>query len=156
MDQNREHPFHYYTQWYELWMRQTKAFFSSAEENLKNLLANHAAVDPEDHVQQINQWIESLKKQWKFDPLNEQQRAYEQYWNMMAKLCSDASDLLLQQWIKQFKKKEPIRNVRELYELWLNCCHEVYNKAMHSRQYQEAYGDLLNAAIHFWKTAAPK
>ena len=133
-----------------------KVFFDSAEKNLHDLFANQAKVNPEDHLQQINQWLEALKNQWKFDSFNPHPEAYENYVNIMSKMCMDASDKMLKQWIQRYKQDKPIHSVRELYELWLNCCHEIYSDAIHSKSYQEAYGDFMNATIHFWKSVLPK
>lgn len=148
--------FDFNANWYDIWMKQTKDFFDSAEHNLQGMFKPHFQAHPEEHIQQINQWIEALKKQWQQVHLNEQQKAYEKYWKMMFKMCSDASDMLVEQWMQRTKEHNPIKNTRELYELWLNCCNEVYKNAMHSKSYQEAYGEWMNAAIHYWKSALHK
>ncbi|MBX3708500.1 MAG: hypothetical protein KIT56_02370 [Gammaproteobacteria bacterium] len=142
--------------WYDIWMTQSREFFESANKNLKDIFAMGAAANPEEHMKQINLWLETLKNQWKFTQFNEQQKAYEDYWKIMEKMYVDASHMMVQQWMQRTKEKSPIGNIRELYELWLYCCNEVYTKSMHSKSYQEAYGEFLNAAIHFWKSALPK
>jgi hypothetical protein len=148
--------FDFNTNWYELWMKQSKEFFESANKQLGNMFGQTSFVNPEDHVKQIQEWLDSLKNQWQFIPLNEQQKAYEAYWKSMAKMCSDASDRLIEQWIKRTHEEKPIKDVRELYELWLNCCHEVYEEAMRSKSYQEVYSEFMKAALKFWKSAIPK
>jgi len=152
----KETKFDFNTNWYELWTQQSKEFFESAEKNLKGLFTQEAKINPEEHIEQINKWLETLKKHWQFTALNEQQKIHENYWKIMAKMCSDASDMMVKQWIQRGKENHPIENIRELYELWLNCCNEIYTKAMHSKSYQEAYGEFMNAAMHFWKSAQPK
>lgn len=142
--------------WYELWMNQSKAFFESADKNLKDVFGQGAGANPEEHLKQIQQWLETLKNQWQVTQLTEQQKHYAEYWKTMSKMCSDANDMLLNQWIKRTREKHPIQNTHELYELWLNCCSEVYQKAMHSKSYQDAYGEFMNAALQFWKNAIPK
>jgi hypothetical protein len=144
------------TNWYDLWMKQSKEFFDTADKNLKDLFNKSTFPNPEDHLKQIQKWLDALKTQWQFTQLTDQQKMYENYWKMMSKMCSDASDMLVGQWIKRNREQDPIKNTRELYELWLNCCQEVYEKAMHSAAYQKAYGDFMNAALKYWKSAMPK
>lgn len=148
--------FEFNTNWYDLWMKQSKEFFDSAEKNLQGMFKPGVQVNPQEHMEQINSWINSLKHQWQFTKLNDQQKAYENYWNVMTKMCTDASDMMMKQWMQRSKDNNPVRSVRDLYELWLNCCNEVYRSAMHSKSYQEAYGEFMNAAIHFWKSSLPK
>lgn len=154
MDKGKKFDFN--TNWYELWMKQSKEFFDSANKNLNELFGANTFANPEDHLKQIQQWLDTLKSQWQFIQLNEQQKAYENYWKSMAKMCTDASDLLLGQWIKRSQEQKPIKDVHELYELWLNCCHQVYEKSMQSKSYQETYSEFMQAALKFWKSTIPK
>lgn len=142
--------------WYDLWMQQNKDFFASAEKNLHGMFEQGKQTKPEDHMQQINQWLETLKSQWQNSTLTEQQKAYENYWRMMSKMCSDASDMMVKQWMQRSQQNNPVNSIRELYDLWLNCCNEIYTKGMHSKSYQDAYGELMNATIHFWKSVMQK
>lgn len=148
--------FDFNTDWYDLWMKQSKGFFESAEQNLKGMFTTDAYNHPQDHMQQINEWMEKLKKQWQFTPLDEKQNAYINYWKVMTKMCTDASEMMVNQWMQRSKENNPVKNIRELYEMWLNCCNQVYGNAMHSKSYQETYGEFMNAAINFWKSALPK
>src|SRR5579872_1399565 len=151
-----KNPFDFNPDWYDVWMKQTKAFFDSAESNLTGLFSSDAQFKPEDHLNQMNAWVETLKAQWKLPQLNEQQKAQEKYWKEMSAMCMQAADLMSKQWMQRAKEHKPVKNVRELYELWLNCCNEVYAKAMHTKSYQDAYGEFMNAAIHYWKSALHK
>lgn len=154
MDKGKKFDFN--TNWYELWMKQSKEFFESANQNLQGMFNPESLANPEEHLKQINQWLNTLKTQWQFVQLNEQQKAYENYWKSMAKMCSDASDMMVQQWIKRSQEHRPVKDVRELYELWIACCHDVYEKAMHSKSYQEAYSEFMKAALKFWKSTIPQ
>lgn len=145
-----------YTNWYQLWMDQSKEFFETANKNLAGFFGKGAAFNPEEHLQQINEWLESMKKQWAFTRLSEEQKNYQNYWNIMTKMCNDASDLMVEQWIKRSREKHPVQNIRELYELWLNCCHEIFQRTMQTDAYQEAYGQFMNAAFKIWKSTMPK
>lgn len=142
--------------WYDIWMKQSKDFYETAEKNFKDLFSKNTQVNPDEHIKLIHHWLDALKNQWANTHLNEQQKAYETYWKMMNKMCFDASDMLVQQWVKRVKENNPIKNTHDLYELWLNCCNDIYKKAINSHSYQDAYGDMLNAAIHFWKSALNK
>lgn len=149
----KDNEFDFNTNWYELWMKQSKNFFETANENLKDMFEKSKYVNPEDHLKQINQWLEMLKNQWQFIQFTEEQKRYQSQWMEM---CSDASDLMLKQWIKRAQEDNPVKNIRELYELWLNCCHEIYQKLLQSKAYQEPYGEFMNAAMKFWKLSMPK
>lgn len=142
--------------WYELWMKQSKEFFETADKNLKDLFNKGAFVNPEDHLKQIQEWMDTLKNQWQFNQLNDQQKAFENYWKTMMKMCNDASDMMLQEWIRRSRDQHPVKSIHELYELWLNCCHEIYQKSTHSKTYQETYGEFMNAAMKYWKSTMPK
>ena len=148
--------FDFDTNWYELWMKQSKEFYDSAEKNLKDIFSPGISTNPEDHMKLINQWLNLLKSQWQMEQFSEQQKALETYWKMMLKMNIDASDMMVQQWRQRSKDNNPINNIHELYNLWLNCCHEVYKNAMHSKPYQDTDGEFMNAAIHFWKSALSK
>lgn len=141
--------------WYDVWMKQSKEFFESANKNLNGVFMPGVSSNPEDHQAQVQEWLETLKKQWQFTHLTEEQKAFANYWQAMAKMCSDASDLMLQQWIKRSQDKNPIKNVHELYELWLQACQEVYQKSLQTNVYQDAYGEFMKAAMQFWKSYTP-
>jgi hypothetical protein len=153
---SKDNQFEAYTYWYDLWMKQSKEFFISANDYLKDLFDKEKNVDPREHLDQIQPWLDLLKKQWQFMPLNDQQKTFETYFQMMNKMCGEATDLMMHQWISRSKENRPIRNIHELYTLWLDSCQEIYAKAMHSKSYQEAYGHFIDAAIKFWKHAASK
>jgi hypothetical protein len=144
------------TDWYELWMKQTKDFFETADKNLKDMFTKGSPADPSNHLKQIDEWLEALKAQWEKTPLTTDQKAYQDYWKMMSKMSSDAGDLMLAQWIKRTQDQNPVTSVRELYDLWLNSCHQVYQKSLQSKAYQDVYGEFMNAALKFWKSAIPK
>ncbi len=141
---------------YDMWMEQTKQFFNSADNNLQGLFSKNAFVDPQEHMQQIQKWLDTLQSQWNVMNLNQQQMPLQKYWKAMAEMSTEASELMLKEWIKRTKDDKPIKDVRELYDLWLSCCHEIYAKKIHQPDYQEMYGEFMNAAMTFWKTMMPK
>lgn len=142
--------------WYDVWMKQSRQFFESANVNLKDLFASNAFANPEDYRSQIDKWLEMLKSQWQFIELNEQQKSYQNYMKAMMDMCNEASDMMVNEWMKRSKENNPVKNVRELYELWLNCCQKVYAKSMHSKSYQDVYGEFMNATLDYWKSVMPK
>jgi len=145
-----------FTDWYELWMKQSQDFFTTANKNLKDLFEKNGFVKPEEHADQINQWLENLKKQWETFQVSHEQQAYQSYWKMMTQLSDDAFNLMMQQWKKRNEESKPIKNIQELYELWLNCCREVYQKSLQAHSVQEAYTDFMNSAVKFWTAAMNK
>lgn len=153
---SKENPFEFGANWYDLWTKQSKEFFETAEKSLKQVFDKDAYKHPEDYMAQINQWQATMKHYWQVMQLNEQQKAAENYWKWMMKMCSEASDRMVDEWMKRAKKKDPVKNIHELYELWLNCCHEVYQQSTNTASYQKAYGDMMNSALEFWKSALKK
>lgn len=140
-------------EWYELWMNQSKLFFDVTNTHLKNLFTQGGNFQPQDHMKEIQDWIETLKKQGQANAFSEQLKAFPKYAEMMTQMYIQAADLLFQRWMSDNKEGQPITSIKDLYALWVDCCHEVYSKEMHSKSFQEAYGEFMNAAIHFWKSA---
>lgn len=150
---SKENKMHFDADWYELWTKQSREFYESAESNLKEIFGEAALGNPENHLKQIQKWLDSLKDQWQFNQLTNDQKIYQDYWKMMAKMCNEASDMMMKEWVKRSREDHPIKTIRELYELWLNCCHEVYKKSLTSNAFQETYGELMNASLKFWQEA---
>lgn len=142
--------------WYEIWMNQSKAFFETADQNLKGIFSDTTFSNPEEHLKQIHQWLENLKQQWEFSQLPDEQKAYHLFWQMLTNMFNEASDLMLKQWIKRTEENNPIKNIRELYELWLDCCHEIYQRSLRTKAYQDTYGEFMNSAFKFWQSALSK
>lgn len=147
---------HEHVDWYALWMQQSHDFFDSAQENLQHLFKSERTIKPEEHLEEINAWLDNLKKQWGSMQLAEQQKMYANYWKMLTTMCIEGTDLMLKEWIKRSHSDNPIMSIRELYEVWLNCCQEIYKQTMHTKAYQDTYGDLMNAAFHYWTSFIPK
>jgi hypothetical protein len=140
-------------QWYELWMNQNKEFFNTTQKNLQGLFGADKVINPEEHLNQINQWLEQLKKQYQM--VNVQQK-YQTYWQLMSEIYIQACDLMLKEWMNRTKENNPIKDTHDLYELWLNCCHEEYKKAMHTDEFQKVFVDSMNATFKFWSELGGK
>jgi hypothetical protein len=140
-------------QWYEQWMQQSKTFFESANANLGNVFTQGKTPNPEDHLTAIQQWLEMLKTQWSEAIPTNEQASGNMNWKVMSQMCQEAANMLLEQWIKRTKSQEPINNVRDLYELWLQCCQSVYQKSLRTESFQTAYGEWMNAALKWWRPA---
>lgn len=145
-----------YTDWYDLWMKQSREFFASADKNLKTMFSSDNYYNPQDHLKQINHWLNTLKNQWAYMQFPDDQDESAIYWKNMNKMCHEASDHMLEQWLKRAREGHPIKSLRELYDLWLECCHEVFERHLQTKAYQDAYGDLMNATFQFWKTNVPQ
>lgn len=137
---------------YELWMEQSKDFFSTSDKYLKSLFAEHKTVNPEEHLEHIQTWMNMMKQQWQ---MAQAAHEYKDYWNTMTHICNDAADLMLEEWRRSMRDKEPVQNIQELYQLWLNCCHEIYQRSVHTQAFQDSYGEFMNRAFYFWKNAVP-
>ncbi len=152
----KEKKMEFNTDWYESWMKQSKEFFDSANKNVKNVFPQDGFTTPDENLKQMNQWVEMLKKQWQMTQLMEQQKAFEAYLKMTTKMCNESADMLLEQWIKRSKEKNPVKSMQDLYELWVDCCKEIYKKSMTSKDFQQLYDQYMNAMLQFWKSAMPK
>lgn len=139
------------TNWQDLWSKQGQAFYESATSQLNALFENNKTVNPEQHTEQLTAWLNTLKSQWEKSAQQSNDKIFQNYWLLMAKICSEASDNMLREWTKRAKENDPIHNVRELYDLWLNCCNEKYQSAIQSKDFQDAYAEFMNAALKSWQ-----
>lgn len=137
--------------WYTFWTKQCKSFLLVAEKDLHKFFTSTDCLDPEKHLDQIYAWLETLKKQLDLAQSKEENEDFQFYWEIMAPLYQQASDLLIKEWIKRGRVKNPLRYVHELYGLWLDCCTITYQKSLQSKTYQETYSELMNAALNFLK-----
>lgn len=135
---------------YDMWFKQSQDFYKSAEAHLKNFFETQQPFNPEQHLEAVQQWLAMLRDQWQQQQLGAQQQQFAEYWQRAANLSNEAADLMLKEWIKRTQQNEPIQNIRELYELWIQCCHTVYERAMQTKAYQETFGKWMNDALKFW------
>lgn len=141
-----------FTDWYNVWLKQSRTFYESANQHLQGMFDKNTEVNPEEHTKKIQVWLESLKKQSDFSQLTDNQKIFIDYWQGVAKTYNEACDMLLQEWIKRSKENDPVKNIKELYEMWLNCCQAIYQQSLQNQSYQNAYGEFMNAAMTFWKS----
>lgn len=152
---NRERNEKDYSAWLDFWSNQSKEFFASAEKNLQAFTGN-PMFNPEENKKQIQDWLETLKTQWQNAQFTAQQEAQAAYFKSLNKMCIEASEVMVQTWMKRSKDNDPIKNIRELYELWLNCCHDIYQRSLRTKSYQNAYIDFMNETFKFWQAYNPK
>lgn len=141
-----------FTDWYSIWLNQSRAFYESANQHLQKLFETQQEFNPEEHADQVKAWLESMKKQWDFTNLSKNQGDFAQYWQSIAQVSAEASDMLLQEWIKRAREHNPVKSTKELYEMWLNCCQSIYQESLKNEQYHHNYSDFVNTAMKFWKS----
>lgn len=141
----------FYHEWSELWTKQSKDFFKSAENNLKALFTSHSNLSTEEQFEKIQEWTEQLKQQWQAQCMTAEQKAFSGYWKSMADIFNEAGEKMLREWTERNKSSDPIKSAHELYELWLNCCHEIYQKTLKTNAYQDNYSELMNQTLRYWK-----
>src|SRR3990167_5698400 len=100
--------FDFNQQWFDVWMAQSKAFFTSAQTHLGDVFGKQGFANPLDHRDQIEEWLNTLKSQWNTMNLNESQQPFEKYWKTMSDLNMQASDLMMKEWIKRTEDKKPL------------------------------------------------
>lgn len=135
--------------WYDLWMKQTKEFFASAEKNLADLFET---TNSQEQMKLFNLWLKNLKTQWNNIDLSKVQASDQNYWKTMMQWSMDACDLMAKEFAKQNKDDKPLKTIQELYELWLKCFNEIYQKSLQSQNYQAMYADFMKAAMKFWQS----
>ncbi|MBV9576336.1 MAG: hypothetical protein JO149_06905 [Gammaproteobacteria bacterium] len=139
---------------FENWMKQTKDFFAASEKNFQDIFAMKEKADfSSEQTEKMYAWIQLLKDQWRFIQLDHTLKVYEAYWSLLSKIYIEAADKLMHLWTERQRANNPVKNMQELYGLWLNTCHDIYYRAMQSSAYQTAYGDFLNETLKYWKSA---
>lgn len=138
--------------WYELWIQQSKVFFDSTQDQLQDLFKKGAMQQPEKYLEQMNEWLQTVKSKWKQMQDTQEEKQFQTYWNMMYKMYNESAALLGKKWLERSKEGNPITNMQALYELWLECCQETYR----NHYFQEAVSEMMNAAKKFWQVNSPK
>lgn len=136
--------------WYELWMKQNNEFFKTSEEYLTQLFANEKIVDPEQHMELITKWTKSLQQHWEKLSLDTEQKMFENYWKWLTKLNAQASEKTINEWITKNKTENPIKSIKDLYELWLSCSRQIYEEALQNPAYLKAYNDFITSSMKCW------
>lgn len=75
------------------------------------------------------------------------ERALQEYTQLHSKVGIDTLERLSKKLIARAEKNAEIKTLRELYDLWVDCCEEAYNDIVFTEQYQDAYGHLINALM---------
>lgn len=123
---------------YDFWLQQSKMFY----ENLNALqdFFKHDYSNPNLHQEQINLWLDALKKQ--AQSLNKEQAQTE--WQMMNRIMLKAADLMVTTWLNRAKEDNPVKSTQELYQLWLNNCQDMYQKSWAETNAPDAYKQWIN------------
>src|SRR5690348_7930452 len=93
--------------WYDIWMQQSRHFFESASEHLKTLFTAEVIANPEAHLKQIQAWLESLTSRWQQTQKSHHDEQFQPYWQMIAKMYQESTDLMLNAWLQKNKSAEP-------------------------------------------------
>lgn len=75
------------------------------------------------------------------------QRAMQEYVNAHSRLGVDTLDRLLEKIIEKAERGEQITNLRQVYDLWVDCGEQAYNDFVFTEQYAELYADMVNAVM---------
>lgn len=137
--------------WYNLWINQSKSFFEAAEKNLQEVFEKQNTFHAEEQIKFMQQCLEIIRKQWDFVRLSDEQKNYQHYWTLLARMYNEAAELMMKQWNSRLHEDKPIKNMHELYELWLQSCNEIYQKTIHSSDYQRSYQDWVTNSMKFWQ-----
>jgi polyhydroxyalkanoate synthase subunit PhaE len=75
------------------------------------------------------------------------ERALQEYTQLLSKASIDTLERLSKKVIDRAEKGGEIKSLREIYDLWVDCCEEAYNDIVFTKEYQDAYGNLVNALM---------
>lgn len=75
------------------------------------------------------------------------ERALQEYTQLHSKTGIDTLERMSKKVIERAEKGQEIKSLREIYDLWVDCCEEAYNDIVFTEQYQDAYGHLINALM---------
>ena len=142
--------------WQKLWLEQSKIFMEITDKTLRDLGRGNAKFKPQDHMQQMQQWAELMNQQWQEMVKSCSNADHVRYWEAVAETSKQACELMMQQWQDKVKADQPMQSAKDLYEMWLNACHQVQMQNMNSSNFQNLYGDMLNNAMQFWKSTLNK
>ncbi len=91
------------------------------------------------------EWQEQAQRSARL--LLDYERALQDYAHVHGKLGIDTLELLSKKVIARAEKGEEIKSLREVYDLWVDCCEETYNEFVFTDEYAEVYGHLVNALM---------
>jgi polyhydroxyalkanoate synthase subunit PhaE len=77
------------------------------------------------------------------------ERALQEYMQIHSKASIDTLERLSKKVIVRAEQGEEIKSLREIYDLWVDCCEEAYNDIVFTKEYQDVYGSLVNALMAF-------
>jgi len=75
------------------------------------------------------------------------QRTQHEYLDLLQQAAGQALDLMEQRLQGRAAAGQTISSLRELYNLWVECNEETYGHMLHSAEYSELSGRLLNALL---------
>jgi class III poly(R)-hydroxyalkanoic acid synthase PhaE subunit len=73
--------------------------------------------------------------------------ALQKYTQIYSKAGIDTLERLSKKIIDRAEKGGEIKSLREIYDLWVDCCEEAYNDIVFTEEYQDAYGSLVNTLM---------
>lgn len=65
-------------------------------------------------------------------------------------------DMMMAQWMQRAREENPIKTSQELYDLWLNSCHDIYQKMLKSEPYQKAFNDWMQGMTNLMNANSAK
>jgi class III poly(R)-hydroxyalkanoic acid synthase PhaE subunit len=91
------------------------------------------------------EWQEQAQRGMRL--LLDYERALQEYTQLHSKAGIDTLERLSKKIIDRAEKGEEIKSLREIYDLWVDCCEEAYNDIVFTEEYQDAYGHVVNALM---------
>ena len=87
------------------------------------------------------QWQEGIRL-W-----TEYQKICQEYNQALYKISIDAIDAMRQKILNMSKEGKEFKNLREIYDLWIDCNEESYASYVYTPEFSELYGRLTNALM---------
>ncbi|MBL1141346.1 MAG: hypothetical protein HND53_04860 [Proteobacteria bacterium] len=134
---------------------------STASDNINNFANMFAGgINPDmeklrDQILSIPSVGQNRETQDKFQNLIKLGAVYQDYSNQnqiaMTQLSQDALELMRKEILRMNDKGEELSSMRQIYDLWVESNELVYNEHVHTKEYSELNGKLVNSRMAFMK-----
>lgn len=91
------------------------------------------------------EWQEQLQAQWRL--WLDYQKAYQDYLAGYAKIGTQSVERLEQKLKQLLKEGKELTALRELYDLWVDCCEDVYGEYIATDEYADLHARLVNSLM---------
>ncbi|WP_353570116.1 class III poly(R)-hydroxyalkanoic acid synthase subunit PhaE [Candidatus Albibeggiatoa sp. nov. BB20] len=141
------------------WQRTVSSLSSLPEDFFQNLKPNNLAQDMQENMQRwlstpgINsnhtrEWQAQLQESTRL--WMTYQKAHQEYHNILSRVGTRTVDLMQEKAVKLQESSKKVENLRQLYNLWIDCGEIAYAEIVNTDEYAEINAHLVNTLMA-WK-----